>query len=131
MKRNLKSDTMDHLVGVALIVVSASSFGAMAIFARLAYDAGTDPITVLFLRFTIAAVFMVAIMTVKGIAFPRGRTLMSLSLMGALGYVGFSLAFFTALTNGPCGTGCHSSLSLPCVCHDIGNHFSEKTGYDI
>jgi drug/metabolite transporter (DMT)-like permease len=103
MKRILKSDPLDRLVGVALIVVSASSFGAMAIFARLAYEAGTDPITVLFLRFTIAAVFMVAVMAVKGIAFPRGHTLISLSLMGALGYVGFSLAFFTALTMAPAG----------------------------
>jgi len=94
---------MDRLVGVFLIVVSASCFGAMAIFARLAYEAGTDPITVLFLRFTIAAIFMVAIMAAKGIAFPRGRTLVSLTLMGALGYVGFSLAFFTALTMAPAG----------------------------
>jgi drug/metabolite transporter (DMT)-like permease len=103
MKRILKSGPLDRLVGVSLIVVSASSFGAMAIFARLAYEAGTDPITVLFLRFTIAAVFMVTAMAVKGIAFPRGYTLISLSLMGALGYVGFSLAFFTALTMAPAG----------------------------
>jgi drug/metabolite transporter (DMT)-like permease len=103
MNRILKSGSLDRLVGVALIVVSASSFGAMAIFARLAYEAGTDPITILFLRFTIAAVFMVTVMAVKGIAFPRGRTLMNLSLMGSLGYVGFSLAFFTALTMAPAG----------------------------
>ena len=94
---------MDRLVGVILIAVSASCFGAMAIFARLAYEAGTDPITVLFLRFTIAAIFMVTVMAVKGIAFPRGRTLISLTLMGALGYVGFSLSFFTALTMAPAG----------------------------
>lgn len=75
----------------------------MAIFARLAYEAGTDPITVLFLRFAIAAIFMVTVMALKGIAFPRGRTLISLTVMGALGYVGFSLAFFTALTMAPAG----------------------------
>ena len=103
MNRILKSGSLDRLVGVSLILVSASSFGAMAIFARLAYEAGADPITVLFLRFTIAAVFMVAVMAVKGIAFPRGHTLASLLLMGTLGYVGFSLAFFTALTMAPAG----------------------------
>jgi len=103
MNRILKSGSLDRLVGVSLILVSASSFGAMAIFARLAYEAGADPITVLFLRFTIAAVFMVAVMAVKGIAFPRGHTLTSLLLMGTLGYVGFSLAFFTALTMAPAG----------------------------
>ena len=94
---------MDRLVGVFLIAVSASCFGAMAIFARLAYEAGTDPITVLFLRFTIAGIFMVTVIAVKGIAFPRGRTLVSLTLMGGLGYVGFSLAFFTPLTMAPAG----------------------------
>lgn len=103
MKRILKSDPLDRLVGVFLIVVSASCFGAMAIFARLAYEAGTDPITVLFLRFSIAGIFMVLVMAAKGITFPKGRTLISLSLMGALGYVGFSLAFFTALTMVPAG----------------------------
>lgn len=75
----------------------------MAIFARLAYEAGTDPATVLFLRFSIAAVFMIALMAIRGIPFPRGRTLINLALMGALGYVGFSLAFFTALTMAPAG----------------------------
>jgi drug/metabolite transporter (DMT)-like permease len=54
MKRILKFGHMDRLIGVFLIAVSASCFGAMAIFARLSYEAGTDPITVLFLRFTIA-----------------------------------------------------------------------------
>jgi len=97
----IKFDPMDRLFGVFLIVVSAVSFGTMAIFARLAYEAGSDPVTVLFLRFTIAAVFMLAIMAAKGAAFPRGRTLATLILMGALGYVGLSFAFFTALTLAP------------------------------
>jgi drug/metabolite transporter (DMT)-like permease len=94
---------MDRLIGVLLIAVSASSFGAMAIFARIAYEAGANPVTVLFLRFTIAAIFMVAIMAAKDIAFPRGRTLIILLCMGGLGYVGLSLAFFTALTMAPAG----------------------------
>jgi drug/metabolite transporter (DMT)-like permease len=75
----------------------------MPIFARLAYEAGTNPITVLFLRFTIAAVFMLMLMVAQGIAFPRGRTLVALVLMGALGYVALSLTFFTALTMVPAG----------------------------
>lgn len=94
---------MDSLIGVLLIAVSAASFGAMAIFARLAYEAGADPVTVLFLRFTIAAIFMLAIMAAKDMAFPRGRTLITLLCMGGLGYVGLSLAFFTALTMAPAG----------------------------
>jgi drug/metabolite transporter (DMT)-like permease len=99
----LKSVNMDRLYGVFLIALSAISFGTMAIFARIAYEAGSDPITVLFLRFTIAGIFMLAIMVAKGLPCPRGRTLITLALMGALGYVGLSFAFFTALTMAPAG----------------------------
>jgi len=99
----LSSVVLDRLYGVFLIAVSAISFGTMAIFARIAYDAGSDPITVLFLRFTIAGIFMLVIMVAKGMAYPRGRTLVTLAFMGALGYMGLSLAFFTALTMAPAG----------------------------
>jgi len=99
---NIKPIHMDRLFGIFLIAVSAMSFGTMAIFARLAYEAGTNPITVLFLRFTIAAIVMVAIMAGKNMAFPRGRTLVTLVFMGAL-FVGLSFAFFTALTMAPAG----------------------------
>ena len=84
--------------GIALIAVSAASFGAMAIFARLAYDGGADVTAVLFLRFVIAAPFMAVLMRVRGLAWPRGRVLAGLAAMGGLGYVGQSLSFFTALT---------------------------------
>jgi len=93
----------DRLMGVFLIAVSAAAFGTMAIFARLAYEAGANPITVLFLRFSLAAIVMVTIMAAKKMAFPRGRTLITLLFMGGLGYVGLSLAFFTALTMAPAG----------------------------
>ena len=99
----LKSVYLDRLYGVFLIAVSAVSFGTIAIFARIAYDAGSDPITVLFLRFTIAGIFMLAIMVAKDMACPRGRTLITLAFMGAFGYVGVSFAFFTALTMAPAG----------------------------
>ena len=84
--------------GVVLIAVSAASFGAMAIFARLAYDGGADVTAVLFLRFVMAAPLMAVLMRVRGLAWPRGRLLAGLAAMGGLGYVGQSLSFFTALT---------------------------------
>lgn len=89
---------MQRGIGTLLIIISAISFGAMAIFARIAYAAGADPITVLFLRFVIAAAVMLGIMWTRRISFPRGRTLLSLVLLGGVGYVGQSLAYFTALT---------------------------------
>jgi len=89
---------MDRLFGIFLICISAASFGAMAIFARLAYAAGADPITVLFLRFSIAGIFMACAMIVKRLTFPKGQSLIMLILMGGIGYVGQSFCYFTALT---------------------------------
>ncbi len=47
---------MQNLIGVLLILISGIFFGAMAIFARLTYEAGASPTTILFLRFGIASV---------------------------------------------------------------------------
>lgn len=84
--------------GIVLVAVSAASFGAMAIFARLAYDGGADVTAVLFLRFAIAAPCMAAVMRLRGLAWPRGPVLAGLAAMGGIGYVGQSLSYFTALT---------------------------------
>src|SRR5579863_2489517 len=85
-------------IGPALIVISAISFGALPVFARLAYAAGATPTTVLLLRFALAALVMVCVMIARKIPFPRGYVLLGLVLMGGVGYVGQSLAYFTALT---------------------------------
>jgi drug/metabolite transporter (DMT)-like permease len=84
-------------LGMILIIISAASFGVMPIFARLAYNSGADPITVLFLRFAIAAVAMNLIMVVSRKPYPRGLILLELILLGAIAYVGESLAYFLAL----------------------------------
>lgn len=91
----------EWLKGLALMALSASSFGTLAIFARQAYAAGADPPTVLFLRFSIAAMVMVGVMLARGLPWPRGKLLAALLALGGLGYVGQSLAFFTALTLAP------------------------------
>ena len=84
--------------GVALVVLSSVSFGAMALFARLAYAEGVTPISLLFLRFSLAAVIMIGIARMRRESMPRGRMLLGFVLMGGVGYVGQSLSFFTALT---------------------------------
>lgn len=94
---------MQYLVGVFLIIISGISFGAAAIFARLAYEAGTSPITLLFLRFGIASSCMIIIMLVRGIPMPHGPIFWGLVLMGAVGYAGQSFCYFTALTLVPAG----------------------------
>ena len=92
------SRPISRWLGFAAMIVSAVSFGGLAIFARLAYAAGTSPITLLFLRFSIAAALMLALLRARSLALPRGRTLLGLVGLGALAYVGQSLSFFTALT---------------------------------
>jgi drug/metabolite transporter (DMT)-like permease len=83
---------------VALVVFSSAALGALVLLARLAYAAGADPVTVLFLRFASASVLMGLLLAGRPSALPRGRTLAGLIAMGAVGYVGQSLTFFTALT---------------------------------
>jgi drug/metabolite transporter (DMT)-like permease len=89
---------MRRLSGFILTIVSAVSFGVMPILARAAYASGTDPVTVLFLRFTTATIIMAAILIIKKIPLPKGRTFFQLMLMGGVGYVGQSMCYFTALT---------------------------------
>src|SRR5215469_12016609 len=102
MKESAFLFTKRHL-GLLLIAISAASFGIMPILAHFAYAAGADPITTLWLRFGIAAVVMTAIMLVRRMQFPRGQVLLGLILMGAVGYAGVSLAYFTALTMASAG----------------------------
>jgi drug/metabolite transporter (DMT)-like permease len=88
---------------VVCVLVSAVSFGAMAVFAKLAYRAGADVHGVLLVRFTIASLALVIVMVIRSTPWPRGRDLRVLLAMGAIGYVGQSLAYFTALTRIPAG----------------------------
>lgn len=89
---------MKSLQGALLVVGSSLAFGAMAIFARYAYAAGVDAISLLFLRFAVAGVVMLGILLLRGIKFPKGNILLGYMLMGSVGYVAQSYSYFTALT---------------------------------
>jgi drug/metabolite transporter (DMT)-like permease len=88
---------MTRLLGIFLILVSAASFGTLAIIGRYAYAAGMDVTTVLFLRFGISAVFMLAWLALRRETLPTGRTLLQLAVMGGLGYVGQAFCYMTAI----------------------------------
>jgi hypothetical protein len=49
---------MKRLSGVLLVLASAVAFGAMAVLAPTAYRAGTNPISLLFLRFALAVLLL-------------------------------------------------------------------------
>jgi drug/metabolite transporter (DMT)-like permease len=88
---------MKRLTGILLIILSAASFGTLAIFGRYAYAAGMDTFTVLFLRFSIAALVMAILLLARRESRPRGRVLLHLIGMGALGYAGQSFSYLTAI----------------------------------
>src|SRR3972149_8402554 len=88
---------MKRIIGILLIVVSAASFGTLAIFGRYAFENGIDTFTLLFLRFTFAALLMFALLVFRRESLPRGKPLFQLIGMGALGYVGQSFSYLTAI----------------------------------
>src|SRR5512143_2487135 len=88
---------MKQLTGILLIAVSAASFGTLAIFGRFLYADGLDTFTMLFLRFGFAAVLMAIILFVRKEKLPSGKILLQLIGMGALGYVGQSFSYLTAI----------------------------------
>lgn len=87
-----------NIGGILLVAISAASFGLMPIFAKIAYTAGTSTYTLLFLRFLVATVFMFLLLFFKKIQLPSRKEMLIFFLLGAVGYVGQSFCFFTALT---------------------------------
>lgn len=94
---------MRRLIGILFIAISAASFGTLAIFGRFAYADGMDTFTVLFLRFGFSAAFMTVILILRKEPFPRGRIFAQLVGMGALGYVGQSFMYLTAINYASAG----------------------------
>lgn len=88
---------MKQLAGILLIAISAASFGTLAIFGRFLYADGMDTFTMLFLRFGFAAIIMMVILLMRREKFPRGKILWQLIGMGALGYVGQSFSYLSAI----------------------------------
>lgn len=88
---------MNRFAGILLVVLSAAGFGTLALFSRYARADGMDAQSMLFLRFSLSAVVMVALLVVRREGIPRGRALLLLVGMGAVGYVGQSFAYLSAL----------------------------------
>src|SRR6266542_1849850 len=88
---------MKRLIGILLIAISAASFGTLAIFGRYAYADGMDTFTVLFIRFGSSAVFMTVVLLLRKEHFPSRQILLQLVGMGALGYVGQSFMYMSAI----------------------------------
>lgn len=88
---------MNKFLGIIFIAISAASFGTLAIFGRLAFSNGIDTYTLLFMRFGISAVIMACLLILRREKLPTGKTLWQLIGMGAIGYVGQSFSYLTAI----------------------------------
>jgi drug/metabolite transporter (DMT)-like permease len=91
------SELMNRLIGLVLVAISAASFGTLAILGRYAYADGMDAPTILFLRFSLAAMVLAPLQAARREAVPPAPTLVRLVGMGALGYVGQAMSYLTAL----------------------------------
>jgi drug/metabolite transporter (DMT)-like permease len=89
---------MRRLVGFLFIAISAASYGAMPVFARMAYASGADPLTLLFLRFALASPLMLGLCAARRAPLPRGRALAGFAALGGIGFVAQAFCYFTALT---------------------------------
>lgn len=95
-------------MGPLLCLLSAACFGAMAVFGKLAYDAGMSPETLVLLRFWLATAVLVALLArprsrSRGPVVPVSRPRLTASLaltalgLGALGYATQATLYFSAL----------------------------------
>lgn len=124
---------MDRLIGVFLVALSATCFGTNAIFARIGYDAGANPATFLFIRFLIASPIMLLILKAQDLAIPKGKLLISLTLIGGIGLAGTTLCFYTAIHLAPVNLIIVIAYMYPTVVTLLSAVFLKQpiTGYKI
>ena len=91
------------MVGVAMVLISATGFGTNAVLAKLAYRAGLGTQQTLAFRFVLGAIGMWAIavfLRQNPLRFER-RRLLTLLALGGVFYTGQSLTYFLALRTLP------------------------------
>ncbi|MEA2498428.1 MAG: hypothetical protein QOH26_833, partial [Actinomycetota bacterium] len=109
------------LAGIGLAVLSAAAFGTLAILAKLGYEQGAGPIPLLAARFAFAAVALVVYHVVaRRPLIPNARIVVSLVLLGGLGYGFEASLFFIALTKAPAGVVSLIFYSYPLLTNVLG-----------
>jgi drug/metabolite transporter (DMT)-like permease len=83
-----------------MILASAVAFGALGVFGKLAFDAGIGVVTLLFVRFSVAAAVLWAgtLRSRSALAGTGARTVLAALALGAIGYAMQAGLFFAALT---------------------------------
>jgi drug/metabolite transporter (DMT)-like permease len=91
--------TRDQRLGAALCLASAVAFGVLAVFGKLAFDAGVGVLTLLFVRFALAApiLWVAAFRRAGSLARTPAGTLLAALALGAVGYALQAALYFAAL----------------------------------
>ncbi len=84
--------------GLLLILLSVACYGSASIFAKIAYAGGINLLTLLTLRFSIAALLMLlfALATKTNLRLDR-QDLRNVCLLGGIGYVSMAFLYFGSL----------------------------------
>jgi drug/metabolite transporter (DMT)-like permease len=85
--------------GILLVTLSAMGFGAMAIFAKLAYDEDANTSTLLTLRFLFAAAVLWVIVAARRRPWPSRRVIIGGAGLGFFGYSLQAGGYFAALNH--------------------------------
>lgn len=109
-------------MGPLLILVSATCFGAMAVFGKLAYAAGVPSPTLVLLRFALASLVLAAAVLALRVrsgrpALPaegtdRRRLVLTALALGGIGYAAQASLYFAALERID-GAGRAGALHVP------------------
>jgi drug/metabolite transporter (DMT)-like permease len=94
-----------RVLGVGLAALSAVSFGVMPVLAKMAYEDGAEPVGVLAVRFAVAAGLLFVLARLRRERVPRDRRLPVLVGLGAVGYAGMSLCYFSSFQRLSAGLG--------------------------
>jgi len=82
-------------LGIIYAVSSAVSFGFVPVFAVIAYNAGTNAVTVLLLRFLIASLILAGILRCRKVELKVGKKLFCrLAYIGIIGYAATTITVF-------------------------------------
>jgi drug/metabolite transporter (DMT)-like permease len=83
--------------GTALCLASAAAFGIAVLFAREGRAAGVPLVTMLAIRFAVAALAFAAWMVVRRVPAPPARAVLACAALGAVGYAAQAMLYFGAL----------------------------------
>ncbi len=86
---------MNRFSGILYALLSSAAFGFMPVFAKVLYNNGSNTLTVLSFRFTLAALMLLVYFLIKKVDFRVSRKqLFLLCIVGIIGYTSTGLTLF-------------------------------------